>query len=107
MSSYKRANWHSGLTYQRQCDQCKTIVRYRDYSLDYRPWYADGFIYCPKCNLPLRHNEKYAIDGPVANQESPEPQQASAPTQKAAFCSSCGYKFCDGDAFCPHCGKKR
>ena len=60
--SYKRAAWHSGLTYQVTCNHCRTIVRYDDYKLGFRPWYADGFVYCPNCNAPLRHNESNAIN---------------------------------------------
>ena len=60
--SYKRALWHSGLTYQQTCTHCRTVLRYTDYSLGFRAWYPDGFVYCPKCNGPLRHNELYAIN---------------------------------------------
>ena len=46
---YKRAEWRSGLTYKQVCDQCNTLVVYQDDKLDFRPWYADGFVYCPVC----------------------------------------------------------
>ena len=59
---YQRKKYHSGLTYQQECELCHTVVRYTDKILDFRPWYADGFVYCPTCEKPLRHNEKYAID---------------------------------------------
>ena len=59
---YQRSEWHSGLTYRQVCDQCKTTVQYQDDKLGYRPWFADGFVYCPVCKKPLRHNEAYAID---------------------------------------------
>lgn len=62
--AYKRASWHSGLTYRNTCSECKTSVEYTDEILDFRPWYADGFVYCPKCNTPLRHNENLAINSP-------------------------------------------
>ena len=63
MSVFKRAEWRSGLTYRQICQTCQTVVRYTDDKLDFRPWYADGFVYCPVCNTPLRHRETYAIDG--------------------------------------------
>ena len=103
MSNFKRANWHSGLTYQQTCENCKTIVKYTDYSLDYRPWYADGFVYCPTCEKPLRHNEKYAIDAPAV----PKTTVLNTDFGTALFCVKCGYKFTGSENFCPNCGQKR
>lgn len=60
---YQRAQWHSGLTYRQQCRECRTVFKYTDEILGFRPWFPDGFVYCPKCNTPNRHNESYAIDG--------------------------------------------
>ena len=61
--AFKRALWHSGLTYQQTCYHCRAVVRYTDYQLDFRPWYPDGFVYCPRCKGPLRHNElRYTVD---------------------------------------------
>ena len=102
MSVFKRANWHSGLTYRQTCEECKTIIEYTDYNLDYRPWFADGFVYCPKCKTPLRHNEGYAINAPQTTQ----PQNAHTQAE-AKFCTQCGYKFNENDRFCAQCGKKR
>ena len=65
---YQRAGWHSGLTYHQECYECKTPVDYTDYQLGFRPWFADGFVYCPKCKTPLRHNEKYAVNAPEVKQ---------------------------------------
>ena len=107
MSVFKRANWHSGLTYKQVCESCKTAIEYDDYKLDYRPWYPDGFVYCPRCKTPLRHNEKYAIN----NEQPDAEQEIVAPTEcvegRAPFCSKCGHKFDDEDLFCPRCGAKR
>ncbi len=110
---FKRAEWHSGLTYQQTCRECRTLVQYTDYLLDFRPWYADGFVYCPRCRTPLRHSEQYAIDGPMPSQVVVTPPPVS--TQETAvaggelptFCTKCGKKFNDGDAFCGGCGAKR
>lgn len=113
MSVFKRAEWHSGLTYQQTCRECNTVVQYTDEILDFRPWYADGFVYCPRCNTPLRHNEVYAIDGkekkPIIVEEKPveTPVPAAQPEALSAFCHQCGKKFFDGDRFCVSCGTKR
>ena len=100
MSVFKRADWHSGLTYRRTCDQCKTLVEYKDDKLDFRPWFADGFVYCPTCKKPLRHNESFAIF--ASEKKAAEPSE-----ELAAFCVKCGKKFGDGDVFCSGCGNKR
>ena len=59
--SFKRATWTSGYTYVRRCEYCGTVINYTDRQLDYRPWYTNGFIYCPRCRKPLRHNEIFAV----------------------------------------------
>jgi len=105
MSVFKRAEWSSGLTYQQVCDQCHTVITYMDNKLDFRPWYADGFIYCPKCNKPLRHRETFAINNPENTFDN---QPANSSTDELPlFCSHCGNKFNETDRFCPQCGKKR
>lgn len=107
--AYKRALWKSGLTYQQECEQCHTIVRYTDNEMDYRPWFADGFVYCPTCQKPLRHNEKYAINNKV--KEDPidivDEVKSSSNTLSETFCPHCGKKFADEDRFCSICGRKR
>ena len=71
--AFKRALWHSGLTYQQTCRTCREVVTYMDNALDFRPWFPDGFVYCPKCKTPLRHNEAYAINAPGPNPYAPNP----------------------------------
>ena len=122
---YKRAEWHSGLTYQQTCEECKTVLQYTDYSLDFRPWYADGFVYCPKCKTPLRHNENYALGNenkpkavstptPAVEEKpayavglSEQSATPAAPAGLSAFCTNCGNRFGDNDRFCAQCGTKR
>lgn len=125
---YQRSTWHSGLTYQQTCENCNTQVTYMDNKLGFRPWYPDGFVYCPTCNTPLRHNENYAINRPqepkvvditppvvhnvpaAAPAETPEPAPApaAAPTGVAdKFCTKCGRAFSGDENFCPACGNKR
>lgn len=100
---YKRAEWRSGLTYKQICDQCKTLVVYQDDKLDFRPWYADGFVYCPVCKKPLRHNEKFAEN----NNINPQPEENTNNTFTELFCSKCGKKYLDEDCYCSKCGNKR
>lgn len=124
--AYKRALWHSGLTYRQACHSCKTIVTYTDYDLDFRPWFADGFVYCTKCKTPLRHAETLAInpDGSPLDPNPPTAAPAPAPVAPAAapcypaapvnadpaasrFCSNCGNPYIPGkDHFCSNCGMK-
>lgn len=119
--AFKRAMWHSGLTYQQSCYHCRTLVRYTDYDLDFRPWYPDGFVYCPRCKGPLRHNELYAInpDGtpvysqpaqqqPMPQQPPQQPQQPQQPTaENTGYCPNCGKAYARGvDHFCSNCGRK-
>lgn len=108
---FQRAQWHSGLTYQQTCPTCKTVLQYTDYSLDFRPWYADGYVDCPKCKSHLRHNENYALgrDGrPKDVTPAPAPAPApAAPAAKPLFCTACGNRYGENDLFCAQCGKKR
>lgn len=44
------------------CEYCGTVFTYEQEDLGFRPWYPHGFVYCPKCQKPLRHDaEKYLI----------------------------------------------
>ncbi|MBP5654535.1 MAG: hypothetical protein J6X33_03380 [Clostridiales bacterium] len=117
--SFQRAQWHSGLTYQQTCKNCGTKIRYTDESLDFRPWYADGFVVCPKCKANIRHSEAFAInpDGTPYNngtqptiiaQNTPAPAPAPAgPVPGMMYCSNCGKQYNPAtDHFCSGCGNK-
>ena len=110
---YSRAKWSSGLIYEQTCDQCKTTIQYKDDKLGYRPWFPDGFVYCPTCEKPLRHKEEYAlgtIEPRFVNiQESPCAQNdnGAQPDGLGKFCTQCGKAFGKGDRFCSNCGTKR
>ena len=88
--AFQRAEWHSGLTYKATCDRCKTTLVYMDDKLDFRPWYADGFVVCTKCGAPIRHRESNAIDAPksevvvLESEPTPAPTPAPAPTPTPA-----------------------
>lgn len=100
--AFKRALWSSGLTYQQKCEECHTVIKYKDDVLDFRPWFPDGFVYCPKCSRPLRHNEAYAIDKPQENFVD-----LTKCNYKEEYCSNCGKKYLTKDNFCVSCGAKR
>ena len=39
-----------------KCTHCLTEFYYDAEDLGYRPWYSHGFVYCPRCKRPIRHN---------------------------------------------------
>ena len=50
------------LKFRIECEYCKTVFTYEQEDLGYRPWYPKGFVYCPKCKRPLRHDpDKYMV----------------------------------------------
>ena len=127
--AFQRALWHSGLTYKQTCPKCHTVIQYQDDKLDFRPWYADGFVYCATCRAPLRHNEAFAVDAegnylnttppsaPVAPAAPAAPVAPAAPAApvaaapiaagSTAYCKNCGRSYIVGDAkFCNGCGNK-
>ena len=104
---FQRAKWHSGLTYHQICETCKKTVNYTDYSLDFRPWYPDGYVDCPNCGSHLRHNEKYALSNVEKTTEEPVKENSEKETFTSVFCHKCGTKFGEGHRFCIKCGTKR
>ena len=44
-----------------KCEYCRCEFEYRLGNLGYRAWYPSGFVYCPKCNKPLRHRLEYEV----------------------------------------------
>ena len=123
--SFKRATWTSGYTYNITCEYCRTVFSYTDRQLDYRPWYTNGFIYCPRCRKPLRHSEFYAVfpDGTPVYRNRAEADAAvrtgyyeshgmaapagtyptaPAPAPAAAAAPTPDPAF----AFCPACGRR-
>lgn len=50
------------LKFRIECEYCKTVFTYEQEDIGFRLWYPHGFVYCPKCQKPLRHDpNKYAI----------------------------------------------
>jgi len=120
--SFKRATWTSGYTYRRDCEYCRTPITYTDRQLDFRPWYTNGFIYCPRCRKPLRHSEIYAVrpDGTQVYANQAEADAAirigyydalgiSPPPENVASAAPAGAQTPAVDpnfAFCPDCGAR-
>lgn len=100
---FKRAQWRSGLTYRKVCETCGNEMRYMDDKLDFRPWFPDGFVYCSRCKTPLRHSERYAINGPF---QQAAPPTAAGETGRKRFCTQCGKQARPEDRFCCDCGTK-
>ena len=44
-----------------KCEYCRCEFEYKLENLGKRPWYPSGFVYCPKCNRPLRHKLEYEV----------------------------------------------
>lgn len=42
--------------YVMTCEYCFCKFEYKRKNLGYRPWYPKGFVYCPQCQKPLRHD---------------------------------------------------
>lgn len=76
--AFKRALWSSGYNYHITCNYCGTKFSYVDRQLDFRPWFPNGFIYCPRCRKPLRHSEIFAVhpDGTPVYSSLAEAEQA-------------------------------
>lgn len=128
--AFKRALWSSGYEYRAKCPYCTTYFSYNDKQLDFRPWYPNGYINCPRCRKPFRHNEIYAVkeDGsPVYKTQgeansaidigyytatglSPEQIQNSSqphtPDQNIIYCSKCGKAHNRSNSYCSACGNK-
>lgn len=47
-----------------KCEYCGCVFEYDQSDLGFRPWYPKGFIYCPKCGKPLRHDPEKNVFKP-------------------------------------------
>ncbi len=56
-------------TFRITCEYCGTIFEYQQNELGYRPWYRHGFIYCPHCHRPLRHDPINRVDDVIDIEE--------------------------------------
>ena len=68
-------------TFHCKCEYCYFEFDYHTYDLGHRAWYPHGFVYCPRCQKPLRHKLEYeVINGVPAGQPAPaQPQNPATP----------------------------
>ena len=48
-------------TFHCKCEYCYFEFDYHTYDLGHRAWYPHGFVYCPRCQKPLRHKLEYEV----------------------------------------------
>ena len=48
-------------TFHCRCEYCYYEFDYHTYDLGHRAWYPHGFVYCPRCQKPLRHKLEYEV----------------------------------------------
>lgn len=68
-----------------QCEYCYCTFEYRLKDLGHRAWYPHGFVYCPRCRKPLRHNNQYMVNMQGQYQQPTQPygqQYAQQPIQQ-------------------------
>ena len=67
-------------TFHCRCEYCYFEFDYHSYDLGHRAWYPHGFVYCPRCQRPLRHKLEYeVINSAPANQQPAQPVQPADP----------------------------
>ena len=63
-------------TFHCRCEYCYFEFDYHTYDLGHRAWYPHGFVYCPRCQRPLRHKLEYEVLTAV---QPVQPVQPAAP----------------------------
>ena len=63
-------------TFHCKCEYCYYEFDYHTYDLGHRAWYPHGFVYCPRCQRPLRHKLEYEVKDSA---ETPRPAALAAP----------------------------
>ena len=74
-------------TFHCRCEYCCYEFDYHTYDLGHRSWYPYGFVYCPRCQKPLRHNIEYEVStgSPVEqNCAAPDPAAPQPPVATSA-----------------------
>ena len=67
-------------TFHCRCEYCYYEFNYHTYDLGHRAWYPHGFVYCPRCQKPLRHKLEYEV---LTNTAPSQPAVNAAPAQPA------------------------
>jgi len=44
--------------YSSQCPHCHTLIDYQSADLAFRLWFIKGYVECPCCGKPIRHNKE-------------------------------------------------
>jgi len=80
-------------TFHCRCEYCYYEFDYHTYDLGHRAWYPHGFVYCPRCNRPIRHQLEFEVlngtyvpvaPAPAAPAASPVAQAPAAPAPAKA-----------------------
>ena len=68
-------------TFHCRCEYCCYEFDYHTSDLGHRSWYPHGFVYCPRCQKPLRHKIEYEI---LTNVQPAMSQQTEIPASPQA-----------------------
>ena len=71
-------------TFHCRCEYCYYEFDYHTYDLGHRAWYPHGFVYCPRCQRPLRHKLEYEVITNVAPTQTMQPVIQTAPASPVA-----------------------
>ena len=70
-------------TFHCRCEYCYFEFDYHTYDLGHRAWYPHGFVYCPRCQKPLRHKLEYEVLTSVQPAQPVAPQTVVPPAPQA------------------------
>lgn len=62
-----------------RCEVCNAVFDYQLSDLGFRPWFPTGYIECPCCEKPLRHN---AIENAYIPMYSPQYAMSEPPSDQ-------------------------
>ena len=71
-------------TFHCRCEYCYYEFDYHTYDLGHRAWYPHGFVYCPRCQKPLRHKLEYEVLTSVAPAQPAVPAAPASPAATVA-----------------------
>lgn len=76
-------------TFHCRCEYCCYEFDYHTYDLGHRSWYPYGFVYCPRCQKPLRHNIEYEVSTGSPVEQNCAASDPAAPQPPAATSATC------------------
>lgn len=71
-------------TFHCKCEYCYYEFDYHTYDLGHRAWYPHGFVYCPRCQRPLRHKLEYEVKTSDVPAVIPAPAPAASADSEPA-----------------------